>query len=126
MKQIGFEFEMYETMYEDCFIDRSMYANGNLKLSLYGKDLKNSNTDYYNTEHLAEITLDQDIYKLPLNEVIVDNHFKPSLIPQLQSLGIIKDMLCMCYVKGKLYPKYSLNMDKVIAKSFKIPNLVAA
>lgn len=126
MKQSGFEFEMYETIFDDCFIDRSMYANGNLKLSLYGKDVKNGNTAYFNTEHFADITLEQDRYKLPLNEVIVDNYYKPSLIPQLQSLGILKDMLGMCYVKGKLYPKYSLNIDKVIAKSFKMPSLVAA
>ena len=126
MKQSGFEFEMYETIFDDCFIDRSMYSNGNLKLSLYGKDVRNGNTEDFNTEHFADITLDQDIYKLPLHEVIVDNHFKPSLIPQLKSLGILKDMLCMCYVKGKLYPKYSLNMDKVLSKSFKMPSLVAA
>ena len=31
----GFDFELYETLYKNCFIECSSYANGNLQLSLY-------------------------------------------------------------------------------------------
>ena len=34
----GFEFNLYETLFKNCFIQCSSYTNGNLQLSLYGLD----------------------------------------------------------------------------------------
>ena len=34
----GFNFELYETIFKNCFISSSRYKNGNLQLSLFGVD----------------------------------------------------------------------------------------
>ena len=117
----GFDLEMYETVFINCFIECSRYANGNLKLSLYGTDVKTEET-----AHFADITLENNKIRLPENEVIVDNRFKPTLIPQLKKLGILKDKLSMCIVNDTFYPIYSINYSNVLKNRYRLLDLIAA
>ena len=51
----GFDFELYETLFTNCFIFSSRYENGNLQLSLFGTD-----PTIGETTHFADITLNQN------------------------------------------------------------------
>lgn len=117
----GFSFELYETIFKNCFIHSSRYVNGNLQLSLFGTDPETSET-----AHFADITLLQNNRKLGKNEIVVDCKYKPTLIPQLKNLGIIKDQLGICMVKNTLYPIYTIDLTKVNSKSYCMQELVAA
>ena len=100
----GFNFEMYEIIFRNCFIERSTYKNGNLQLSMYGLD-----PEVNQISHFADITLEQNSIPLRKNEIIVNNHFRPTLIPQLKNLGILKKKLGMCMIHNTLYPIYTVN-----------------
>lgn len=117
----GFIFNLYETVFKNCFVECSTYINGNLQLSLYGID-----PAVNQTAHFADITLDQNCVKLKENEIVVDNRFKPTLIPQLESLGILQEKLGMCIVNNYFYPIYSIDLSKLKENCYYLDILVAA
>ena len=118
----GFDFELYETLFRNCFIHNSIYENGNLKLSLFGID-----PSIDETAHLTDITLEQNVVnRLKQNEIVVDNRFKPTLVPQLEKLGILKEKLGMCIVNNVFYPIYSLDFSKIMKNQYYVPNSIVA
>ena len=119
--KIGFDFEIYGTIFKNCFIEVSSYVNGNLQLSLYGLD---SNVNQIT--HLIDITLDQNIKQLPKNQIIINDRFNPTLIPQLKNLGILKEKLDVCIINNHFYSIYSFNFSKVLENGYYLQELVAA
>lgn len=117
----GFDFELYETVFKNCFVECSSYRNGDLQLSLYGIDPKLNQT-----AHFADITLEQNEINLQESEIVVNNRFKPTLVPQLEKLGILKQKLGMCIVKNILYPIYAIDFSKVKENCYYLDELVAA
>lgn len=117
----GFSFELYETVFENCFIHRSRYKNGNLQISLFGLD-PNTNE----TAHFVDITLEQNERFLRANEIVVDCKYKPNLIPQLIDLGILKEQVGICVAKGAIYPVYTVNLTTVNENCYCMQELVAA
>lgn len=117
----GFDFEIYGTVFKSCFIEASRYVNGNLQLSLYGLD---SNVNQ--VTHLIDITLDQNIKQLPKNQIVVNDRFNPTLVPQLENLGILKEKLNVCIINNHFYPIYSFDFSKVLENCYYLQELVAA
>jgi len=117
----GFEFKFCETNYQNCFIEYSTYLNGNLKLSLYGLDPK-----IKQIAHLLDITLENNKTKLPKNQIIVNHHFRPTLVKQLENLGILKEKIGMCVINNTFYPIYTINFSKVLENCYYLQDLVAA
>ena len=117
----GFTFELYEMTFTNCFIQSSNYANGDLKLSLFGKD-----PDIHKTTHFADITLEQNSRKLKDDEIVVNCKFKPTLIPQLLNLGIIKEQTGLCIVGDSIYPVYTIDLTQVKKNHYCIKELIAA
>lgn len=117
----GFSFELYETIFTNCFIHSSNYANGDLQLSLFGTD---PTTD--ETAHFADISLEQNSTLLRDNEIVVDCKFKPTLIPQLLELGIIKKQTGICAVNDCIYPVYTVNLTKIQENCYCMQELLAA
>ena len=95
----SFDMEMYGTLFKQCFINCSSYPNGNLQLSLYGLD-----PNVNQMSHFADITLEQSSIQLPEDEIIVNNRFRPTLVEQLERLGILKEKIGTCIVDNILYP----------------------
>ena len=116
----GFSFELYEMVFENCFIHSSYYKNGNLQLSLFGISPK---TD--EMEHFADITLNQNSRMLKANEIVVDCKFKPNLIPQLKSLGILKEQTGICVANSMIYPVYTIDLDTTQEKQYCMQALAA-
>ena len=108
-------------IFENCFIHSSYYENGNLQLSLFGSDPE---TD--ETAHFADITLDQNKRLLKENEIVVDYRFKPTLIPQLVDLGILKEQTGICVVDASIYPIYTIDLSNITANQYCMQELVAA
>lgn len=119
--EYGFDFELYEMVFKNCFIHSSTYPNGNLQLSLFGKD-----PVLDQTAHFADITLKQESKRLANDEIIVDCKYKPSLIPQLIKLGILKTQIGIYAKNLCLYPIYKIDLDKVMENKYQIHELVAA
>ena len=119
--QSGFNFELYEMVFENCFIHSSYYKNGNLQLSLFGID-QNTNE----TAHFADITLDPKKRVLKENEIVVDCKFKPTMIPQLIDLGILKEQTGICVVNSSIYPIYTIDLTRISANQYCMQELVAA
>lgn len=117
----GFNFEMYETIFTNCFLNCSSYSNGKLQLSLYGLD-----PNVEQISHFADITLEQDAVELNENEIVVNNRFKPTLVPQLEKLGILKKKKGMCIIKDVFYPIFSIDFSKIMENCYYLQNLVAA
>lgn len=117
----GFNFELYEMIYENCFIHSSRYKNGNLQLSLFGIDPKTNET-----AHFVDITLNQNFRVLRENEIVVDCKYKPTLIPQLKELGILKEQTGICVLGNVIYPIYTIDLTKILANQYCIQELVAA
>lgn len=117
----GFSFNLYETLFENCFIECSKYKNGNLQLSLFGLDPKVNQT-----AHFADITLEQNCVNLDENEIVVNNRFRPTLIPQLKDLGILKEKIGMCIVNNIFYPIYSIDLTKIKENCYYLQELLAA
>lgn len=117
----GFSFELYEEIFENCFIHSSRYKNGNLQLSMFGI---NQETD--ETEHFADITLDQNIKLLKENEIVVDCKYKPTLIPQLIEIGILKKQVGICVVNTTIYPIYTIDLTKIAEKQYCMQELMIA
>lgn len=117
----GFDFELYETLFKNCFVHSSSYTNGSLKLSLFGVDPKVDET-----AHFADITLEQNKRTLKDNEIVVDCKFKPTLIPQLKKLKILKDQVGVCVIGNTFYPIYTINLTKSNRNCYCMQELVAA
>ncbi|MBO6232939.1 MAG: hypothetical protein J6I85_07000 [Clostridia bacterium] len=117
----GFNFEMYETIFKNCFVNCSSYANGNLQLSLFGLD-----PNVNEITHFADITLEQNTVKLHENEIVVNNRFRPTLVPQLKALGILKEQVRVCIVNDTFYPIYTIDFSKILANCYYLQELVAA
>ncbi len=117
----GFRFELYKMVFEDCFIHSSRYKNGNLQLSLFGIDPETNET-----AHFADITLDQNRRLLKENEIVVDCLYKPTLIPQLMDLGILKEQVGICVISSVIYPIYTVNLTNINQKQYCMQELVAA
>ena len=117
----GFTFELYEMIFKNCFIHSSNYKNGNLQLRLFGTDPKTNET-----AHFADISLDQNRKKLKDDEVVVDFMYKPTLIPQLKNLGILKEQTGICATNSTLYPIYTIDFNKIQANQYGMQELVAA
>jgi hypothetical protein len=117
----GFDFEMYETIFTNCFINCSSYKNGNLQLSLYGLD-----PNVAQISHFADITLEQNSVKLNENEIVVNNRFRPTLVPQLEELGILREQVGVCIVNNTFYPIYVIDFSKVMENCYYLQELVAA
>lgn len=117
----GFDLEMYETLFTECFIEYSTYSNGDMQLSLYGLDPTTNET-----AHFADITLEQNLIKLQDDEIVVNNRFRPTLVPQLEKLGILKEKVRNCVIEGNFYPIYKINFSKVIEKCYYLQDMVAA
>lgn len=116
----GFNFELYETLFENCFIHSSRYENGNLQLSLFGIDPETNET-----AHFADITLEQNQKILNENEIVVDCKFKPTLIPQLIDLGILKKQTGIYVADTTIYPIYIINLTKVKENCYSMQQLAA-
>ena len=104
----GFDLELYGETFKNCFIESSSYKNGNLQLSLFGLD-----PNVNQIAHFADITLEQNCVELGENEIVVNNRFKPTLVPQLEKLGILKEKIGMCIVDYVFYPIYSIDLIKL-------------
>ena len=117
----GFSFELYEMVFENCFIYSSRYKNGNLQLSLFGIDPETNQT-----AHFVDITLEQSRRVLRENEIVVDCKFKPTLIPQLIELGILKEQTGICAVDGCIYPIYTIDLTRIGQIQYCMQELVAA
>lgn len=117
----GFSFELYETIFSNCFVHSSTYSNGDLQLSLFGIDPATNET-----AHFADITLEQNSMLLMADEIVVDCKFKPTLIPQLLELGIIKKQTGICPIGDTIYPVYTIDLTKVQEKSYCMQELIAA
>lgn len=116
-----FNFELYEMVFENCFIHNSYYKNGNLQLSLFGINLE---TD--EVEHFVDITLEQNRRLLKENEIIVDCKYKPTLISQLKDLGILKEQTGVFAINSTIYPIYTIDLSTVLAHQYCMQELVAA
>ena len=119
--ECGFSIELYETIFKNCFITSSRYKNGNLQLSLFGIDPETNET-----AHFADITLDQNKRLLKENEIVVDYKFKPTMIPQLVHLGILKEQTGICVVNSSIYPIYTIDLTKISTNQYCMQELVAA
>lgn len=117
----GFDFELYETLFTNCFILSSRYNNKNLQLSLFGVDPATNEA-----AHLADITLNQNSRVLRENEIVVDFKYKPTMIPQLIKLGILKEQVGICAIKDAIYPIYTIDKTVVNQKQYCMQELVAA
>lgn len=117
----GFRFELYDMVFNNCFIHSSNYKNGNLQLSLFGIDPKTNET-----AHFADITLDQNSKVLKDDEVVVDFMYKPNFIEQLEKIGILKEKVGACPFKSALYPIYKIDLKRRKAVEYQIPELIAA
>lgn len=117
----GFDLEIYGTLFKECFIEYSIYLNGNLQLCLYGTD-----PEINEIAHFADITLEQDDVKLQDDEIVVNNRFRPTLIPQLEKLGILKEKVKNCIIENTFYPIYKIDFSKVIEKCYYLQDLVVA
>ena len=117
----GFSFELYEMVFKNCFIHTSRYTNGNLQLSLFGTDPETNET-----AHFADITLDQNRRVLKENEIVVDCKYKPTLIPQLLELGILKKQVGIYAIETTIYPIYTVDLDKISEKQYCMQELIAA
>lgn len=117
----GFSFELYGDVFTNCFIHRSVYTNGNLKLSLFGTDPRANET-----AHFADITLEQNSRSLRENEIVVDCMYKPTFISQLKELGILKEQTGICVINTSMYPVYTIDSAFVNKKLYYMRELVAA
>lgn len=117
----GFCFELYDIVFQNCCINTSRYVNGNLQLSLFGVDPKTNETS-----HFADITLDQNSKKLKEDEIVVDCIYKPTLIPQLKQLGILKKQTGICVVNSYIYPVYIVDLSKITENECYMQELVVA
>lgn len=117
----GFNFSLYGRLFKNCFIEYSTYRNGDLQLSIFGMD-----TTTKEIAHLTDITLEQNCVNLGNNEVVVNNRFKPTLVPQLENLGILKEKLRMCIVNDVFYPIYSIDLSKLNENRYYLYDMVAA
>ena len=109
----GFNFELYEMVFENCFIHISYYK--------FGIDPKTNET-----AHFADITLDPQKQVLKENEIVVDCKFKPTMIPQLIDLGILKEQTGICVVNSSIYPIYTIDLTRISANQYCMQELVAA
>lgn len=117
----GFKFELYDEIYENCFIHCSKYANGNLQLSLFGNNPKTKQT-----EHFKDITLNQSDKELNSNEIVVDCLYNPTFIPQLIKLGILQEQVGICIVNLNIYPIYTIDFNSIYENEYHIQELVCA
>ena len=117
----GFNFELYDMIFKNCFVHSSIYKNGNLQLSLFGTDPATNET-----AHFADITLDQNKKALKDDEVVVDCIYKPNFIEQLTRLGILKEKTGVIPFKAALYPIYKINLKNKQATEYYIPEFMAA
>ena len=117
----GFNFELNDVIYTNCFIESSLYPNGNLQLSLFGTD-----PAINETAHIIDITLEHNALKLPKDEIIVDCYFRPTLVAQLKELKVIKEQTGSCIVNLRFYPVYTIDLTKVAEKKWYMYDLVAA
>ena len=117
----GFDLELYGETFKNCFIESSLYRNGNLQLSIYGLDTKVNQVS-----HLADITLNQNVVDLSDDTIIVDNKFKPTLVPQLEKLGILAEKIKMCIIDNVFYPIYTINFSKMNGQKHYENELLAA
>ena len=117
----GFDLELYGETFKNCFIESSSYKNGNLQLSLYGLD-----TNVNQISHFADITLNQNVVDLADNTIIVDNKFKPTLVPQLIKLGILAEKIKMCIIDNVFYPIYKIDFSKINSQRYYETELLAA
>lgn len=117
----GFDFELYETVFKNCFINSSRYSNGNLQLSIFGIDPITNEI-----AHFVDITLEQNTIKLKESEIVVDCQYKPTLIPQLKKIGILKEQIGICAIQNTLYPIYTVDFTKVNEKQYCMQKLIAA
>ena len=117
----GFSFECYDTIYENCFIHRSKYSNGNLQLSLFGIDLFTGDV-----AHFADITLNQNCKVLAKDEIIVDCKYKPTFLPQLIDLGILKERVGTQIANSMFYPIYTVDFEKIYEREYAMQELIAA
>jgi len=117
----GFKFELYEMVFEDCFIHSSRYNNGNLSLSLFG-----TNPETNQTAHFADITLEQNRRVLGKKEIVVDCKYKPTLIPQLKELKVLKDQTGICVLNNFIYPIYTIDLTRIGEIQYCMQELVAA
>ena len=116
----GFDFELYEMLFTNCFIHSSKYSYGNLQLSLFG-----TSPETNETEHFADITLNQNKKLLSEDQIIVDSKYKPNFIPQLIDLGILKEQVGI-FVSDAIYPIYNIDYTKIGENSYMLQELVAA
>lgn len=117
----GFCFELYEMLFENCFIQSSQYLNGNLQLSLYGV-----NPEINEIAHITDITLEQNRKILMENEIVVDCKYKPTLIPQLKDLGILKDQTGIYVMNSTIYPIYTIDLSKIFENEYYMQELAVA
>lgn len=117
----GFSFELYEIVFENCFIHSSRYKNGNLQLSLFGFDSETNETT-----HFTDITLDQSSRILKKDEIVVDCKYKPEMIPQLIELGILKEQTGIYVLGSFIYPIYTIDLTRICENQYCMKELAVA
>lgn len=117
----GFCFELYKTIFKNCFIEASRYSNGNLQLSLFGVD-----PAINETSHFVDITLEQSKKIFDDNQIIVDTKYKPEIIPQLIDLGILIEQVGRFVEKNTIYPIFTIDLSKTKQNSYEQLELIAA
>ena len=75
---------------------------------------------------MADITLNQNVVDLSDDTIIVDNKFKPTLVPQLEKLGILAEKIKMCIIDNVFYPIYTINFSKINGQKHYENELLAA
>ena len=118
----GFSFELYGTIFTNCFLHSSRYSNGRYYNSAYL-----ARTQPQMKLHILQILLlEQNSKLLGEDEIVVDCKFKPTLIPQLLELGIIKNQTGICVVNNSIYPIYTIDTSKVQKNYCYAEELIAA
>ena len=95
--------------------------NRKKEISLYGLD-----ANVNQISHFADITLNQNVVNLTDDTIIVDNKFKPTLVPQLEKLGILAEKIKMCIIDNVFYPIYKINFSKINSQRYYETELLAA
>jgi len=101
----NFNLTVYGTIFTHCFLHFSKYVNGNLQVSVFGTDPKTKLRG-----HFLDISLEQSTVKLEEDQIVVNTQYKPELVDQLETLGILKERIGMCAINFTLYPIYTVDI----------------
>ena len=97
--------------------------------ALHQEDINNTSKEDANVNqisHFADITLNQNVVDLTDDTIIVDNKCKPTLVPQLEKIGILAAKIKMFIIDNVFYPIYKIDFSKVNSQRYYETELLAA